>query len=181
METTVASRYAEALFEIAKEKNTLDSLETELVLINQVLRDNDELLQLLNHPHIETDVKKNLLTGGLKGHISEITENFLNLLIDKNRQDVFTHIVSSFTLLANDARGIADAVITTAIALTDDQLSQIRTTFRTLIGKELRFTSEIDASIIGGFIVRIGDRVYDSSVKTQLQRFEKSIHESQVQ
>jgi len=180
IQTTVAARYAEALFAIAKQNNTLEQLENELRIIDQVLEDNLEFKKLLNHPHIDKQAKKGLLLGVFKGHISEVTENFVQLLIDKKRQNVFTYIVKEFTLLANEARGIVDAVVVSAKVLSDKQLEQIRTTFKELVGKDLRIATEVDAEIIGGFIVRIGDRVYDSSLKTQLNRFEAKLHEAQV-
>lgn len=180
IQTTVASRYAEALFAIAKQNNTLEQVEIELRTIEQVLADNSELTKLLNHPHIEKQAKKSLLISVFKGHISETVENFLQLLIDKKRQNVFTYIVREFTLLANEARGIVDATVTSAKNLTDVQLEQIRTTFKEIVGKDLRIATEVNAEILGGFIVRIGDRVYDSSLKTQLSRFEATLHEAQV-
>ncbi|OEF96778.1 F0F1 ATP synthase subunit delta [Desulfuribacillus alkaliarsenatis] len=180
IQTTVATRYAEALFAIAKENNSFDQLELELTTIDQAMEANEDFKKLLNHPHVAKEDKKRLLADVFATSISEVTVNFLNLLIDKQRQDIFSQIVKSFIVISNEARGIADATVVSVSALTDTQLEQIRATFKELIGKDLRITTEIDKDIIGGFIVRIGDRVYDSSIKTQLDRFKVSLREAQV-
>lgn len=180
MQMTVASRYAEALFAIAKEKNQLEEIEKELKTIDTVLLANPELDKLLNHPHIDKVAKKEMLLSIFAGNLSETTENFLQLLIDKKRQDGFTYIVKAFTSLANEARGLVDATVITAKPVTDKQLETISKRFKDLIGKDLRIATEIKEEILGGFLVRIGDRVYDSSIQSQLKRFQVELQETQI-
>ena len=180
IETTVATRYADALFVIAKEKNTIDQWEQELGIVNELVGSNMELKGILNHPYIDSEAKKALISDVFKGEISDLLENFLHLLIDKKRIKFLSHIVKAYLVRANEARGIADATVITSKALNAEQQEQIRKTFQGVIGKKIRIATEIDPQVIGGFIVRIGDRVYDSSIKTQLTRFKATLHESRV-
>ncbi len=180
IEITVATRYADALFAIAKEKDSIDQWEQELGLVNEAIESNPEFKRILNHPYVDNAAKKTLISDILKGSISDLLENFLHLLVDKKRINFFSHIVRAYILRANEARGIADATVVTPKALSADQQEHIRKTFEGVVGKKIRIATEIDPQIVGGFIVRIGDRVYDSSIKTQLNRFKATLHESRV-
>ncbi|WP_027415213.1 F0F1 ATP synthase subunit delta [Aneurinibacillus terranovensis] len=178
--SAVAKRYARALFEVASEHKSIDATEQELAEITAIIKDNADLRKLLTHPKISADEKKQLMNSLFAGKISETTNKFINLLIERGRENDLTEMANYFTELSNEVRGIADATVITAKPLTQEEVNQLAESFGRKLNKTLRVKAEIDPSIIGGIIVRIGDRLYDGSMKGKLARFTQQIKQSQV-
>jgi F-type H+-transporting ATPase subunit delta len=175
MRGPVAGRYAQALYDIASEEKTLpkyksmvDRIESELIAIKSILDENIELQRLLYHPQITPAAKKELLDQLFKGKISEITGNFLALLVDRRRETYFGDIVDEFTALANAGRGIIEARVTSAVELKDKEKGELSGILARLTGKKVRISYVVDPSIIGGVIVRMGDKIIDGSIKARL-------------
>jgi F-type H+-transporting ATPase subunit delta len=175
MRGPVAGRYAQALFDIASEEKTLpkyksmvDRIEEELKAVKDILDQNVELQRLLYHPQITAAAKKELLDQLFKGKISEVTGNFLALLVDRRRETYFNDIVEEFVALANAQRGIMEAKVTTAVELNDTEKGELSSIMARLTGKKVQTSYAVDPSIIGGVIVRMGDKIIDGSIKTRL-------------
>lgn len=171
MSAGVAKRYARALFEVAKERALIDRIETELNSVVAAVNDNAELEKLLMHPHIAAQDKKELVTDLFKAHLSEETMNFLYILVENGRESDLAGIAYAYIQLANEERGIADAVVTTAKPLGADEQAQIADKFGKMLNKKLRIQTVIDPAILGGIVIRIGDRLYDGSLKSKLEHF----------
>ncbi len=169
--SAVAKRYARALFEVANERGLVDQIETELRSVVDAIEGNAELAKILMHPHIAPDAKKELVSQLFQARVATETLNFLNLLIDNKRESDLAPIVRAYVVLANEARGIADAVVTTAKPLSDEEQTQLAEQFGKILNKTLRVTTVVDPSILGGVVVKIGDRLYDGSIKTKLEHF----------
>lgn len=175
MRGPVARRYAHALFDLASEKDTVpekksmvDEIESELLEIRTILNNNIELQKVLYHPQIVAADKKDLLDQLFKGKISEVTSNFLALLVDRRRENYFSDIVDEYVVLANESRGVVEANVTSAVDLQDEEKSELNSILARLAGKKVQTTYEVDPSIVGGVIVRIGDKIIDGSIKTRL-------------
>ncbi|HOV79194.1 MAG TPA: F0F1 ATP synthase subunit delta [Bacillota bacterium] len=171
----VAGRYAEALYQIAsrekvlpKYKSMVDRIESELKSVEKILTDNPDLQKLLYHPQITAAAKKELLEKLFKGKISEITGNFLALLVDRRREAFFSDIVSEFVNLANAGRNIVMVKVASAVALNDEEKTKLNQVLARLTGKKVQITYTTDPSLIGGVVVRMGDKIIDGSVKTRL-------------
>ncbi|WP_048601501.1 F0F1 ATP synthase subunit delta [Rubeoparvulum massiliense] len=175
MSSPVARRYAKALFEVTIERKTLDRTEEELQTILQALQDQPQLFTLLFHPKIGRDEKKKIVKEVFASILSQETENFLFLLIDSGRLATLTDIVHVYTKLANEARGVEEAVVYSTQALPEAELTKVAETFSQAIGKKLRVRNEVKPEIVGGLVVRVGDRVYDGSLRLQLQRFQNGL------
>jgi F-type H+-transporting ATPase subunit delta len=171
MSGAVGKRYARALFEVAKERGLIDKIEAELKEIAGAVEQNAELSKILMHPHISAEAKKELVKELFQAHIAAETQNFLDVLIENGRESDLAGIVSSYVKLANEERGIADAVVTTAKPLSEEEQAQLAEKFGKLINKQLRIQTVVDPSILGGVIVQIGDRLYDGSIKSKLEHF----------
>lgn len=169
----VASRYARALFAVARQQKALDQIEEELVQLKQVFEQNPQFLKLLNHPLIEQQVKKDQLKAIFTDQVSPTVINFLNVLVDRNRETELADISSHFSRLANDERGLEDAYVSSAEALDEEQQNHIAKQFSQVTGKQIRLHAKIDTSILGGIKVQIGDRVYDGSLQGRLSRFKR--------
>lgn len=178
--TVVAKRYAQALFEVAAENNQIDKVEQELQLITEVLDANPDFLQFLKHPQIAVDVKKKEFSTVFEGKASEVTINFMYLLIDNKREDIFDFIPTFFVKSANEVRGFVDAVVTSVKPLTDEQKESIASSMNKVLNKKVRIQNKLDPSIMGGVVVQVGDRLYDGSVVGRLNRLQQSLKQAQV-
>lgn len=175
MRGPVAGRYAAALYETASEekvlpkyKNMVDTVEGELKGIEKVIEDNPDLQKLLYHPQITPAAKKELLVKLFEGKVSDVTGNFLALLVDRRRETYFTDIVAEFIALANAGRNILAAQIASAVELNDKEKGELNKILGSLAGKKVQTSFTVDPSIIGGVVVRMGDKIIDGSVKTRL-------------
>jgi F-type H+-transporting ATPase subunit delta len=171
MSAGVAKRYARALFEVAKERGMIDKIEAELNDIVSAINGNAELNKIMLHPHISAEAKKELAKELFHAHITAETQNFLDILIENGRESDLTGIASAYVKLANEERGIADAIVTTAKPLSEAEQAELAEKFGKLINKQLRIQTVIDPSILGGVVVKIGDRLYDGSIKSKLEHF----------
>ncbi|SFI66547.1 F0F1 ATP synthase subunit delta [Thermoflavimicrobium dichotomicum] len=179
MSSVVAKRYAKAMFEVALEKNLLDQVEEELTLIVETFSSLPTLREWLSHPLTEADKKKELFSS-VFSHLSEITQNFLFLLTDRQREGYLEEILKEYKRLSDEAKGVAEAIVTSAFPLSDEDQKELVQTFQKLIGKTIQIKNVVDSDILGGVIVQIGDRLYDGSLRTKLRRFQERLKQSQV-
>lgn len=170
----VAKRYARAMFEVASAQGVVDRVEEELFALAQTLTSSPQLEQWLVHPHVTGDQKKEVFHPVLSNML-EITGNLLFLLIDRHRESELPAIAVAYKHLADEARGTADAEVTTATPLTEEDHKRLSAVFEKIVGKTVRVTHRVDPEILGGVVVRIGDRLYDGSLKTKLHRFQRKL------
>ncbi len=164
----VARRYAQALYEIAVGKNTLEAMEKEMKGVAEAVEGSRELQKVLYHPQVLPVEKKTLLKTIFAESVSEETMKFLGLVVDKRRENYIAGIAAEFVALANAARNTAAAKVTSAIELGEEQKQEILKVLAKLSGKEVDPTFEVDPSLIGGVVVRVGDKIIDGSIKTRL-------------
>ncbi|MHB8155833.1 MAG: F0F1 ATP synthase subunit delta [Desulfocucumaceae bacterium] len=164
----VGGRYAEALYEIAEREKAVDAVEQELLAVEAIVSENRDLQKMLYHPRITPEDKKSLLNELLSGKVSEVTLEFLKLLVDRQREQFLADIVGSFVNLANRARNITEAQITSAMDLTANEKQELAAVLNKVTGKKVETSYKVDPSLIGGVVVRIGDRVIDGSIRTRL-------------
>ena len=171
----VAKRYASALFEIAKEQQLLDQLEQELRVVKQVFAQNEALLSVLNHPKVALAKKKALIQEAFAS-VSNVLQHTFMLLLDRHRIDIVEDLVDAFITLANEARGVAEAIVYSARPLTEDETKALAEVFAKKVGVDsLRITNIIDKDVIGGIKVRIGNRIFDGSVSGKLARLQRQL------
>lgn len=180
IEGLVAKRYAEALFEVANNKKSLDQIEEDLQLIVDVFENTSELTAFLHHPKIDDKTKKAIIDQAFDGKLNEMTKNLLYLLIDNNRTEYIGDIKKEFVKLANIARNIVDVEAITAIELDKDSQDKVSKTLKDKLGKSVRLKSFVDPSLLGGIVIKIGDRVYDGSINKQLKVLKRSLKASRV-
>lgn len=170
----LAQRYAQALFEIANE-TSLDSFDTELRELTQIIEEHEEITQVLYHPHIPLSEKKSLINKLFEGQVSETLRNFLFLLIDRRRQNFLKPIQQEFARMSDEARQIVEAKVVSATPLSDGQVERLKNGLARLTGKNIRLVSELRPELIGGALVQVGDRVIDGSVAHALNRMRKKL------
>lgn len=163
------SSYAEALLKIAGAEDSIERVEEESVNLKKILADN-KLREFLHNPQIGSQEKKDALKEifGKEG-ISSITSNYLNLIIDQGRERVLSDIMEEFSLLVMTERGKVAAHVTSAAPLTPDIITRLEEKLSQSTGKGVEVTAEVDESIVGGLIIRMGNKVIDASLKKQLR------------
>lgn len=176
----VAKRYSQALFEVAKEQNLLDQVEKDLKLFVETLKNTEEFQIFLTHPQIGGEVKKNMVSNIFADSISWVAKNFLQVLIDGGRENTVEEILQGYSKLANEARGVAALTAISAKPLTEEEKQQLEQLYKQRLNKVVKLENVVDPTILGGLIVRIGDRVYDGSLIKKLKTVKKSLVASRV-
>lgn len=174
-QSVVAKRYAVALFEIGKGKSNLDQLEEELLVVKDIFKNDQSLQQFLENPRLSSEQKKELIRNVFKD-VTKETLNTLQLMIDKRRIDIIEDVVDEFLKMKNEARGIAEADVYSVRELTEEEKKQIQDAFaKKMTINTLRINNIVDPSILGGLRIRVGNEIYDGTVKTQLKRLEQKL------
>lgn len=170
-----AKRYAIALFELAKENNQVAKFEQELRVVKQVVGENKELLNVLESPKLSL-ADKQAFVSTLSAHASVTVLNTLKLLVERGRADEIPAVCDEFIELSNEERGVADAIVYSVRPLTQSEQENVSKTFSRKVGKlTLNIENIVDPSLLGGLKVRIGNRIFDGSLRGKLNRLEKQL------
>lgn len=169
-----SARYAKALLGLAKDKNVTREVNEDMVLISDTIRNSEDLRLFLKSPVIRNAMKRNALLEVFKS-INGVTSGLFQVLIDNNRLDILPLVAENYKRLYNELNGVQVAKVTTAIPLTPALEAKIQQKVKELTGNEARIENIIDESIIGGFILRVGDIQYNGSVKAQLNNLKREL------
>ena len=157
MISQVASRYAEALFQLAEEENQLSQVYSEIEDLNKVILDNKDLYDVLRSPFIGKDEKLDIAD-----------KLFTDKLSKNTRTTELDSIVKSYKQMLDEKNNVAEGKVITAIALSPDKLAELEGKLSAKYNKTIRLTNEIDESILGGALVKIGNEEIDGSIKSRL-------------
>lgn len=171
----VARRYALALYEIGAANNSLESLVLELKSVVTFFKENGDANKILVHPRIAVEDKKNLVRQLFRSEISETAGNFLSLLVDRKRELHLSEVVDELVGMLNKAKNIAQAEVVSAMELNPEQVEDIKKQLAQSTGKTIELSARVDASLVGGVVVRIGDTVIDGSVKNRLKALKEQL------
>lgn len=171
----VARRYAAAFFSLALEKGLVDSLEKELAEVVKTVDENPELQRFLENPMVVVTEKKKVVDEVFGGRLSELTLDFLKVVLDKRREAYLKEIYNEFVKRANEARNLVDVEVTSAKELSQADLTALEARLVKMTGKQVRLTTKVDPALIGGLVVRIGDRVIDGSVTKRLELLREAL------
>jgi len=166
---TAARRYAEAALEIGRADGTLDAWERDLALLGELLG-HAELRRLLEHPAIPFARKEKVMQQVAGGDVSREALALVLLMVRRGRPGAIGRMVEHFGELLRRERGIVLAEVRTALPLDDEQRRAVAARLVELTGDRVEMNETVDESLIGGIAVRIGDRLYDASVRSRLER-----------
>jgi F-type H+-transporting ATPase subunit delta len=166
---TSARRYAEAAFQTGRADGTLDAWERDMGLLGATLR-HPQLRALLQHPAIPFAEKERVLRKVLGRAVAPPAINLVLLMVRRGRPGAIDRMIARFAELLRRERGIVLAQVRTALPLDDGQRAEIATRLRALTGEKVEMEETVDQDLIGGVAVRIGDRLYDASVRSRLER-----------
>lgn len=180
MTAGVSGRYASALLETAREGNQLDAVERDLTAIDDLMRDSEDLRRLVRSPVFSADDQVRAIEAVLtKLGAQPLTMNFFKLLVRNRRLFAAPEMIRAFKALAAAARGEVQAKVATAVPLNDAQLNALRDVLRRSVGKDVTLETQVDPSLLGGLVVRIGSRMIDSSLKTKIESLKTRMKEVQ--
>ncbi len=175
---SVPGRYASALFELANEGKAVADVEKDLRAVGAMLEESANLRRLVMSPVFSADEQFRAIGAVLeKAGVHKLTSNFFKLLIANRRLSAAGDMIKAFCTLAARARGEIDADVTSAAALTEAQLGQLKDTLKAKLGKEIQINAKVDPSLLGGLVVKVGSRMVDSSLKTKLQSLKTRMKE----
>ena len=177
---TVARRYAQALFEQADEQAGVDALDQDIALIRESLDGSPELRGFFESPIISAEKKSTIVDDLFSSRVSDLTLRFIKLLIQKKREELLPDMAASYQDLRDEQLGIIEAIARSADELGEQEKRQLTEALQQMTGKDIRLTVEIDPSLIGGLVVRVGDRVYDRSIEHQLETLRERMEEGQM-
>lgn len=176
MAKQVDTTYGNALFELALEQKKIDELYDEVKVLINVLKENDELIKLLNHPRINKDEKKQIVRNTFDGKVSSELTGLITMVVDKDHISDIVGILEYFLKLVKKEKNIGVVSVTSAVTLSDVQKANIeKRLIETTSYTSLETEYKVDESLIGGLVIRIEDRVVDSSIKSKLDKMSKML------
>jgi F-type H+-transporting ATPase subunit delta len=175
-----ATRYARALFGLALQRNEIDDVARSIAQVAQTVQSSPDLVAVLHHPRITRSRKKELLAQVFAGQIGTNVQNFLSLLIEKDRATLIPEAAREFERLLDEHRHEADAEAVSAVPLTEVQREALLQRLQATTGYKVRLTTRVDDSILGGLVVRVGDKLIDGSVATQLNHLREQLRQAKV-
>ena len=171
MAKLVAGTYGDALFELAVEENLTDSLTEEILMVQTVLKENSDLEKILNHPEIPKQKKIQVIEDVFKGRISDALTGFLRIVVTKGRYKDLPDIFAYFIARVKEYKKIGVAEVISAVPLNENQKKKIeKRLLETTRYETMEIDYKVDESKIGGLMIRIGDRVVDSTLRSRLDR-----------
>ena len=167
-EIRVASRYAKSLLDLAVEKGVLEEVNNDMQLFAQTLESSPELARLLKNPIVTNDKKRHILTKIFGKKFHSMTKTFFDIVSRKNREENLPAVAEEFHRQYNSYKGIVAAEVVTTFPLTEDMRKQFRAMVAKISGKSVELSERIDKSLIGGYILRVGDKQIDESISSRL-------------
>ncbi|AHJ95879.1 ATP synthase F1 subunit delta [Hymenobacter swuensis] len=181
-ELRVASRYAKSLLDLAQERGELEKVKQDMDLFSKTLNENRELRLLLRNPIVKHDKKLAILQAIFGGKVSVMTEKFFTIVTQHSRESALEFIGSEFLTQYNTLRGMQVAQVTTATPLDSPTRLQVVQLVRQQTGlQDVTLQEKVDASLIGGFVLRIGDKLIDDSVSYRLRKLRNDFSKNPYQ
>ncbi|MBV8917937.1 F0F1 ATP synthase subunit delta [Bradyrhizobium sp.] len=175
----VSGRYATALFELARDAQSIDAVLADLAQFDRLLAESDDLKRLVRSPVFSADTQMKALSAVLeKAEISGVSANFLKVLTANRRLFAVADVIRAFRALVAKFKGEATADVTVAEALSDTNLDALKAALKSVTGKDVTLNVKVDPSIIGGLVVKLGSRMVDSSLRTKLNSIKNAMKEA---
>ena len=173
---SLAGRYASALFDLAREQRQINSVSRSLEALNQALVNSREFAELVASPIVSRDDAGNAFAAlAPQLALDPITANFLGVLARNGRKKELPAIVRAFRRLASEHRGEVTAEVVSSRPLNDDQINRLKQQLRSRAGRDVNLDAQVDPSILGGIVVKLGSQRIDASIRTKLNRLAQTM------
>ncbi|PIB37304.1 ATP synthase F1 subunit delta [Reichenbachiella sp. 5M10] len=168
-EHRIASRYAKSLLDLSIEKGAMEDVAKDMQGFVALCKTNRDLVMMVKNPIVSHGKKLAILDQVFEGKVNVLTLAFFKLLTKKKRENHLPEIAKAFVEEYNEHKGIVESTVTTVTALTEEIRKEVKALVNKITGKEVILTEQIDEGLIGGFVLRIGDRQIDDSVSSKLR------------
>ena len=173
---SLAGRYASALFDLARDQRQIESVGKSLDALGQALLDSKDFNELVTSPLVSREeAGKAFAALAPQLGLDPITTNFVGVLARNGRKSALQSVLRAFRRLAAEHRGEATAEVVTARPLNDDQLAQLRQQLRARAGRDVNIDANVDPSLLGGIVVKLGSQQIDASIRTKLNRLAQAM------
>lgn len=177
---SVARRYAEAFFSIAREAGKVDEYQQELELVVRTVDESELLQEYFAHLLIPAKEKKEVANKIFAGQVSQATMNFISIIIDKKREAYLALITEQYTEMADEQRNILKAEMYSAREIPDADVSELAEKLSVSTGKTVQLKPMVDPSLLGGIKVRIGDQIVDATVAKKLEMLKNAMKQAKI-
>lgn len=177
----VARRYARALFDLSQEKGLVDQVDREFGMVVGMINENPQFKAVIDDVLISPAVKRDLVEKLYMGKVSPLVLNFLLVVVRKRREAYLPNMYRAFLDLANEARGIVEVEVRSAVPLPEETAQRLEEKLVSRLGKRVKFQTQVAPDLIGGLVVRVGDELMDGSVKTRLRRMRDRLVRSKAE
>lgn len=174
-ESTIAVRYAKALFSLAKEKQQLPDVVADSKYLTQVAQEVPEFTTFLQSPVLSTRQKQLAFNQLFANNANELTVNFLSLLLKNKREAFLPAILRNFLTRYRQQQGLVDATLTTAIPMSQQQVNQVKEKLAKMLCAKVELALHTNSELIGGFILKMDDKQLDASMASQLEKIKRAL------
>ena len=175
LETKVAKRYAKSLLDLAKERGEVEAINNDMKLLADVCEGSHDLRVLLGSPIISGDKKLSILNKVFAGKISELSMGFFRIITHKGREGQLEGIAREYIRILKEFKGIQTAVVTSAIGLDDKLRGDVYKIIKESLNSEIELIEKVDKDLIGGFVLRVGDKQFDASIARELRLMKQEL------
>ena len=176
--TRVASRYAKSFIDLTIEQGSLEQAYADMKTIAEVCKSNPDFVTFLKSPVIKTDKKQAVLKEIFEGKLNKITDAYVQLITSKKREIYLAEIVTEFIAQYKEKKKILTAVVITANGLDENIRAKVMEIVKGASKSEVVLEEKIDKDIIGGFVLRVGDKQVDASISHKLNMLKRSFNEN---
>jgi len=174
MSSKAGARYAKSLLDLSKEQNAVEEVKNDMVFFEKIVDDNSELEAILKNPIVPLDKKQGILEGIFGGKVHAISNSFFQLVVKKGRSSILFDTAKQFVQQYNVIKGIVTAEVTSASALTEANRAEVIALVKKELGaSEVLVKEKVDPALIGGFVLKVGDRQFDASIASGLAKLKK--------
>lgn len=172
-EIKVASRYAKSLIDLAIEQNSLEDIKNDMQLFVETLKGSSELQAVLKNPIIALSKKNDILNAVFADKVNAVTLAFFKITVNKGRAEILYGTAKEFLNQYNQYKNIVTAQVVSAVELSDNAKAEIVAKIKEVTGGEVILEASVNENLIGGFVLTVGDKQFDTSIANKLSRLKK--------
>ncbi len=180
-DSKISLRYANSLMSNTKENKSFDKVSEDMELVQSAIHASGDLRRLLENPIIRFKKKQSALEEIFKKKVSEESMNFLKFIVEKHREELLGCIIEKFLELRDEHLGVINVDVKIAFEFSDDQKVKLKTKLEKIFDKKARLNFSIDKEIIGGFVAKVNDTIFNASTKHQLEQLKKEFFRDGIQ
>ena len=171
-QTRAAIRYAKAVLDLANEQNSASNVNSDMKAIANAIAESHDLGEMLQSPVLNSTVKKSALMQVFP-ELNKLSVKLINTLVENKRIDILEAVAQKINILFDEAQGTQIAKITTAVPLTEELKTKVLAKVKELTGNDAEIENTVDESILGGFVLRVGDIQYNASIANKLDKLKR--------